>query len=178
MSGGAGQDLPFPYQLLDSESNGKKYHMIVVAGRNNAAGDRLNALKKEGDHFITGKNPLVTVEVATDPSAQTAEYKYLIGDALSELFAISDAGFTKPGGLSMFEFYQTGTPSIADTRKTPLEWEAFNINVIKNKQRGIAYDASQNILTQLDEAISLGKKPRECRTDRIIQSMHTLLTHC
>jgi UDP-N-acetylglucosamine:LPS N-acetylglucosamine transferase len=176
MSGGGGQESPFPELLLNSTPNGTKYHMIVIAGANNRAGDVLNAHKKEGNRFITGKNPDITLEVAEDASVQTAERKYFVGPKmLSELFAIADCGFSKPGGVSMFEFFQTGVPVIADRRQEPLEWEDFNIRVIQNKGRGIIYSGQEDFLGTIDRAIALEKKPKENLTERIAGEMQKLL---
>lgn len=162
LSGGNGQELPYPEMLLNSKDNGKKYHMIVVAGGNKTAGINLNAKRKEGDRFVKGKNPNVTIEVAEDPSiASNAQPYYISASELSRLQAISDVAITKPGGLSIGELLQTGVPMIPDRRITPMAWEDFNINVIENEERGKPYTGKEKILKLIDEVASLGKKPKD-----------------
>ena len=134
LSGGSGQELPYPEMLLNAPNDGKKYHMIVIAGGNNAVGNALNEKKKIGEKFITGKNPNVTLEVAEDPYEGTEDQPYYIGASeLSRLQAISDVAISKPGGLSLGELLQTGVPIIPDRRVIPMEWEDFNIEVIRQK---------------------------------------------
>lgn len=161
LSGGNGQELPYPEMLLNAQTNGKKYHVIVVAGSNNTAAKNLNAKKQAGNRFITGKNANVSVEVAEDPAIATEQQPYFIGASeLSRLHAIADVAITKPGGLSIGELLQTGVPMIMDRRATPMEWEDFNIDVVKNQHRGLAYTGKNNIVDLIDEAAALGKKPR------------------
>ncbi|MCE5319301.1 MAG: hypothetical protein LLG04_18295 [Parachlamydia sp.] len=161
LSGGNGQELPYPEMLLNAPNNGKKYHMIVVAGSNNEAGNNLNQKKEAGKRFITGKNPNITVEVAEDPAIATAQQPYFIGASeLSRLHAIADVAITKPGGLSIGELLQTGVPMIMDRRVTPMVWEDFNIKVVKEQKRGLAYTGKHSIMDLIDEVVELGKKPR------------------
>lgn len=161
LSGGNGQELPYPEMLMSSESNGKKYHMIVVAGSNNAAGNNLNKKRKEKDRFIKGKNPHVTVEVAEDPAIGTEKTPYFIGASeLSRLHAIADVAITKPGGLSIGELLQTGVPMIMDRRITPMNWEDFNINVIREQRRGLPFTGKNDLVELIEEVAAFGKKPK------------------
>lgn len=191
LSGGNGQEVPFPYDLMNSENNGKKYHMIVVAGSNNAAGDKLNALKKAGQRFITGTNPNVTVEVAENTVAGSNTSKYFIGPSeLSSLNAIADAAITKSGGLSIAELLQTGVPMLFDRRIPPMYWEDYNIDVIRQKGRGHTYEhegfiarirrswnktKSSHFIEKLDSVIKLGTAPKEDNSAYFTQEIATML---
>lgn len=176
MSGGNGQDLPYPEMLLNSVDNGKKYHMIVVAGGNTAAGNALNAKRKEGQKFITGQNRNATIEVLEDPEVASDANPYYVGPgALSRLHAIADVGTTKPGGLSIAEFLQTGVPMMFDRRKDPMKWEDFNIDVLQRQDRGRTYTGRENFLELIDEVAKLGKKPKPNRAGLIIQQMAQMI---
>lgn len=154
LSGGGGQELPYPEMLMNAPNDGQKYHMIVVAGSNIAVGDKLkNGLK--------GANPNVTVEVAVDPAMASEKTPYYIGASeLSRLHAISDVAITKPGGLTMAELMHTGVPMIPDRRVTPMVWEDFNIDVVKEAHRGLPYTGKENFLSLINQVASLGKKPK------------------
>lgn len=176
MSGGNGQDLPYPEMLLNSVDNGKKYHMIVVVGGNTAAGNALNAKRKEGERFIRGSNPNVTVQVLEDPTAATKTNPYYVsGKAISRMHAVADVGITKPGGLSIAEFMQTGVPMIPDRRKDPMKWEDFNIGVLNRQNRARAYTGRENFLDLIDEVKALGKKPKPNRAGLIMQQMAVMI---
>ena len=193
LSGGNGQEVPYPEDLMNSDdSNGQKYHMIVVAGGNKAAGDRLNAMrKKTEDRFITGKNRNVTVEVAKGPETGTQASPYFIGAGeLSRLHAIADAAITKPGGLSMAELLQTGVPILADRRVIPMSWEDFNIAVVQQKNRGDVYEPEgfqqrlgrildkenrSHFIEKLDKVIALGKQPQKDCSKMFTQQMFEMI---
>lgn len=161
LSGGNGQELPYPEMLMNSASNGKKYHMIVVAGSNNAAGNNLNKKRKENERFIKGKNPNVTIEVAEDPAIGTEKTPYFIGASeLSRLHAIANVAITKPGGLSIGELLQTGVPMILDRRITPMNWEDFNIDVIREQRRGLPYTGRNDLVELIETVAAFGKKPK------------------
>lgn len=177
-SGGNGQELPYPEMLLNGPNNGKKYHMIVIAGGNKAAGDKLNRKLESGKHFITGSNPNVTLEVAEDPFVATQNSPYFVGGSeLTRLHAIGDIAISKPGGLSLGEFLQTGVPIISDRRVTPMNWEDFNIEVIRAKNRGLPYTGSENFLGLLDQVASLGKKPENHRFELFIRQMASMIAN-
>lgn len=176
LSGGNGQELPYPEMLLNSKENGKKYHMIVVAGGNKDAGNHLNEKRKLGNRFITGKNPNVTVEVAEDPAiASEKQPYYLSASELSRLQAIADVAITKPGGLSIGELLQTGVPMIPDRRTTPMAWEDFNIEVIQSEKRGRAYTGKEEFLNLLDEVAAFGKKPKSNHSKGFTQEMSKMI---
>lgn len=176
LSGGNGQEVPYPEMLLKSKDNGKKYHMIVVAGGNKNAGDSLNKKRAGNNAFINGKSPNVTMEVAEDPFAATTTQPYYIGGCeLSRLHAISDVAISKPGGLSIGELLQTGVPIIPDKRMTPMEWEEFNIDVLRNKNRGIPYTGDEDFLTLIDQVKELGKKPENHRFELFIRHMARMI---
>lgn len=151
--------------------------MIVIAGGNNAVGNALNEKKKIGEKFITGKNPNVTLEVAEDPYEGTEDQPYYIGASeLSRLHAISDVAISKPGGLSLGELLQTGVPIIPDRRVIPMEWEDFNIEVIRQKNRGKPFTGTEDFLSLINEVASLGKKPANYRFQLFIRQMAKMIT--
>lgn len=172
LSGGNGQELPYPKMLMESEQGTEKYHMIVVAGGNNKAGDHLNALKK-GERFIKGSNPNVTIEVAEDKSMTPKnDKKYYIGaQELSRLYDLADVAISKPGGLSVGELLQKGVPMILDNRVTPMPWESFNIEAVKELNRGNAYTKSDDLMEMLKKTLDLKKDPQEDNSQKIIQVM-------
>ncbi len=176
-SGGGGQDLPYPDLFMNAQANGKKYHVIVIAGANNDLGDSINARKKDGARFVTGNNPNVTVEVAQDPAISTPQRKYFIGgEENAKLRAIASCSITKPGGLTVDEQKQCGVPVILDARVTPMIWEGFNIDVIIDKGRGFAYygDAS-SFLELVDKTIALGKNPVQNNSKKVLDLMAEMI---
>lgn len=171
MSGGGGQDVPFPDLLLQTADNGQKYHMIVIAGANNAAGDRIAGLKA-----VAKGNPNVTVHVAIDPTQATATKKYYIGaELLSRLYAVADCGFFKPGGISMYECFHVGLPVLIDARQEPLSWEQFNMDVMLSLKRGRIYRGPVNFLEQINEACALGKEPRNASLEDFVEILHKMM---
>ncbi len=178
LSGGNGQELPYPDMLMNGPDNGQKYHMIVVAGGNTAAGAKLKKKKKAGARFIRGKNRNVTVEVAEDPAAATRDKPYFIGASeMARLQAIADVAITKPGGLSIGELLQTGVPMIPDRRVTPMAWEDFNIEVVKEAQRGLPYTGKENFVCLIDEVAALGKKPKIDRSKWLTEQMTEMIAN-
>lgn len=168
LSGGNGQELPYPEMLMNAPNNGQKYHMIIVAGGNKAAGDKFIKL--------SAKNPNVTIEVAMDPSVATEKTPYYVGASeMSRLHAISDVAITKPGGVSIAELLQTGVPMIPDRRMTPMVWEDFNIDVVKDSKRGLPYTGKENFLDLLDKVVSFGKKPKADRSKWFTEVMEEMI---
>lgn len=163
MSGGAGQDVPWPYQLA-SLGIGRPLHIIVVAGGNAEVAVRLrmalpfSVVFPDGRVVWQGLDKSVTVEVAADPKA--GRPLVVSAGRLVSLMDIADAVLTKPGGGSTAEVAYRGAPVVFDTSRSPLQWERFTVEVFESQGRGLAFSNQLEFRSTLLRAMALGRSTR------------------
>lgn len=147
MSGGNGQDVPWP-ELLATRGIGMPIHIIVLVGRNREAATRLrrsfsnSAQLADGREVLQGRDPQVTVEVAHEPG--TVNSSYISATHLALLMDMADSIITKPGGGTSSELAYRGLPAIFDATDGLLHWEDFTVRVFEKYGRGERFvDASE-----------------------------------
>lgn len=181
MSGGGGQDLPWPY-MLAKRGIGEKLHVVVIAGGNNELAPNLRKALPRTTTFSAndpayerevwlGVDPTVTVEVATDPAVpdhvRVNKPYYVFEDRLALLMDMADAVISKPGGGSTSEIAYRGVPAIFDTATTLFHWETFTVNVFARANRAIAFNSKeQDVRDAIRSAIQLGHSLALVQDDR------------
>lgn len=139
MSGGNGQDVPWPESLAD-QGIGMPLHVIVMVGKNHAAATRLgrslrnSAWLADGREVLQGLDPQVTVEVAHEPG--TSSSSYINATHLALLMDMADSIITKPGGGTSSEVAYRGLPAVFDATDGLLHWEDFTVQVFEKYGRG------------------------------------------
>lgn len=168
MTGGGGQDVPWPELLANSGSGqGVPVHVMVVAGGNNKMAQRLSVALPGRQELVPGRTVWsgsaedVTVEVVTDPANTNEEKPYFLGaDRLSFLMDVSDALITKPGGGTTAEAAYRGVPAVFDATAGLLHWEDFTVKAFENHKRGIRMTAEKDLKSTLKKAIGYGRSSK------------------
>jgi len=144
MTGGGGQDIPWPYKLAAS-GIGQPLHIVIIAGGNNSLAGRLRAelpgnVTFPGNRTVwQGADKSVTVEVARDPDNTREDKPYFIlGRRLAFLMDAADVVLSKPGGGSTAEIAYRGTPAIFDVQHRLFHWEQFTVDVFEAEDRAAA----------------------------------------
>mmetsp|Transcript_64219 Transcript_64219/g.114007 ORF Transcript_64219/g.114007 Transcript_64219/m.114007 type:complete len:762 (+) Transcript_64219:51-2336(+) len=185
MSGGSGSDVPWPEILADAGLNESQLvHGIVVAGSNAKAESKLQKAL-EGSHqpltinnhtLLQGKLPYVTLEVAKDPQAATAESPYFLSAAeLALLMDIADLIITKAGGASTAEVAYRGIPAVFDATAGLLHWEALTVKAFEKQNRGVRLTEASptELLKACNRALSFGRSSilaRDLATNGVIDT--------
>lgn len=184
MTGGGGQDVPFPYLLADSgylEDPEQPVHVLVIAGGNNALhGDMQKKLtgtvEFAGKTLMQGSAKSVTVEIVQDPKnlvldeARPDDGKrpyYVLEDELALLMDLADVIITKPGGGTTAEVAYRRLPAVFDATHGLLHWEGFTVDVFVGAGRGVKLEkppivhwpsfAAKQLSRKLAEAWAMGK---------------------
>lgn len=171
MSGGVGQDVPWP-EILAEQGFAEPLHVLVVVGRDVAAAHRLTkALPKTmtfpgNRSVLQGTAENVTVELAKDPgqkaakdSGKEAEY-WVSADHLAILMDVADAIITKPGGGTSAEAAYRGVPAVFDATWGMLSYEALTVDIFEQQGRGVRFTAAEELPAMLRKAMSLGRSTR------------------
>lgn len=160
MTGGGGQDVPWPEQLAAS-GVGQPLHIIVVAGRNAAYANKLSrALPAyvrfpDGRKVMQGASQDVTVEMAVDPTnSNSTEPYYVNAPYLSKLMDMADVVVTKPGGGSTAEIAYRGVPALFDAGPGLLHWEEFTVKVFEDASRGKRFNDETELTAGVQWALS------------------------
>lgn len=162
MSGGGGQDVPWP-ELLASQGIGVPLHVVVVAGRDTAFARRLERALPSSAEFSGGRKVLqgaahnVTVEVARDPANLGTDPYYVMADRLALLMDVADAVVTKPGGGTTAEIAYRGVPAVFDATPGLLHWEEFTVQVFERAGRGARFTDGDALPEVLKSALSRGR---------------------
>ncbi|NGX42055.1 MAG: Processive diacylglycerol beta-glucosyltransferase [Chlamydiae bacterium] len=158
--GGNGQNLPFPEILAyDDDKQLPKIHVIVIAGKNTAFG---NEIEKLGERVNSLPDQKVKVQVAKDPSTETAEHPYFIGPlVMNDLREISDLDLGKAGGISTAESIVKDNPMLFDGRKNPFLWEKANMDFVESAGRGKIIKNMEEFKSLLLEALALRKEDKK-----------------
>ncbi|CAE7611704.1 Tmem144 [Symbiodinium necroappetens] len=163
MTGGGGQDVPWPEQLA-MEGIGRPLHVLVVTGRNEEFKTRLehaltnSAEFNDGRVVLQGNDANVTVEVAQEPGHQGGpNATYLSTERLVLLMDIADAIITKPGGGTTAEISYRGLPAVFDATRGLLHWEEFTVHAFEQQGRGERFVWPQQLGQVLSTAL---KRPR------------------
>ncbi len=90
-------------------------HLLVCIGRN-------KTVKKDLQVISLPANISITIIGQTDK--------------IADLMAIADVCITKAGSVSVAETLYSNIPMILDNTSTPLRWEAYNLNFIKDQGFG------------------------------------------
>ncbi|CAJ1344514.1 unnamed protein product [Effrenium voratum] len=163
MTGGGGQDVPWPEQLA-TEGIGVPLHILVVTGRNDAIRTRLeHALTKSAKsaksrvQVLHGRDPQVTVEVAREPGSNST---YISAERLAVLMDLADAIITKPGGGTTAEIAYRGLPAVFDATHGLLHWEEFTVHAFEEQGCGERFVWAQQLPKVLRRAL---QRPRSIR---------------
>lgn len=163
MTGGGGQDVPWPEQLA-MEGIGRPLHVLVVTGRNEEFKTRLEHALTNSTEFndgrvvLQGNDANVTVEVAQEPGHRGgANATYLTAERLVLLMDIADAIITKPGGGTTAEISYRGLPAVFDATRGLLHWEEFTVHAFEQQGRGERFVWPQQLGQVLSTAL---KRPR------------------
>eukprot|EP00439_Symbiodinium_sp_Y106_P069821 s2555_g12.t1 len=153
MTGGGGQDVPWPEQLA-MEGIGRPLHVLVVTGRNEEFKTRLEHALTNSTEFndgrvvLQGNDANVTVEVAQEPGHRGGacacvlslpeknhppNATYLTAERLVLLMDIADAIITKPGGGTTAEISYRGLPAVFDATRGLLHWEEFTVHAFEQQ---------------------------------------------
>jgi len=167
MTGGGGQDVPWPEQLAkDGLGLGVRVHIMVIAGRRRSFAKRLEralphyATFPGGRRILQGASKDVTVEVMRSPHRRGQERDepfYLSAESLSTLMDIADAVITKPGGGTTAELAYRGTPAVFDATPGLLHWEEFTVQVFEEAGRGIRFSTADELPQALHRAMASGR---------------------
>jgi len=162
MTGGGGQDLPWPYKL-SRKGVGMPLHIVIIAGGNNELAPNLreylpgNKTFPDGRVVWYGDDSSITVEVAKDPTNTRADKPYYVfEDRLASLMDMSDAVISKPGGGSTAEIAYRGVPAIFDTSSTLFHWEMFTVKVFERANRAITFSDERYLRDAILSAMELG----------------------
>eukprot|EP00439_Symbiodinium_sp_Y106_P071412 s2555_g12.t2 len=177
MTGGGGQDVPWPEQLA-MEGIGRPLHVLVVTGRNEEFKTRLEHALTNSTEFndgrvvLQGNDANVTVEVAQEPGHRGGacacvlslpeknhppNATYLTAERLVLLMDIADAIITKPGGGTTAEISYRGLPAVFDATRGLLHWEEFTVHAFEQQGRGERFVWPQQLGQVLSTAL---KRPR------------------
>ncbi|CAE7260173.1 Tmem144, partial [Symbiodinium pilosum] len=165
MTGGGGQDVPWPEQLA-TEGIGRPLHLLVVTGRNEEFKTRLehaltnSAMFKDGRVVLQGNDLNVTVEVAREPGHRGPNATYLSAERLMMLMDIADAIITKPGGGTTAEISYRGLPAVFDATHGLLHWEEFTVHAFEEQGRGERFVWPQQLPGVLSRALD---RPRSIK---------------
>mmetsp|Transcript_8255 Transcript_8255/g.19385 ORF Transcript_8255/g.19385 Transcript_8255/m.19385 type:complete len:628 (-) Transcript_8255:99-1982(-) len=165
MTGGGGQDVPWPEQLA-TQGIGKPLHVLVVTGRSEAIKTRLehtltnSAEFGDGRRVLQGNDANVTVEVAQEPSHRGANATYLSADRLSLLMDLADAIITKPGGGTTAEISYRGLPAVFDATQGLLHWEEFTVHAFEEQGCGERFVWPDQLSSVLSRAL---ERPRSIK---------------
>eukprot|EP00928_Gymnodinium_smaydae_P022598 TRINITY_DN1892_c0_g1_i2.p1 TRINITY_DN1892_c0_g1~~TRINITY_DN1892_c0_g1_i2.p1 ORF type:complete len:697 (-),score=90.64 TRINITY_DN1892_c0_g1_i2:79-1914(-) len=167
MTGGGGQDVPWPEMLANSTTWGSTgstdgpLRVTIVAGKNASIVERLGkVLRKDGETgLFRGSNELVTVEVASDPAAPPAHPYFVGAKALHALMDVASVAISKPGGGSTSELAYAGVPAVLDASKGAMHWEEFTIKRFVEAKRAVALrgNKSHHLEAALRQALELGR---------------------
>mmetsp|Transcript_24660 Transcript_24660/g.82544 ORF Transcript_24660/g.82544 Transcript_24660/m.82544 type:complete len:636 (-) Transcript_24660:101-2008(-) len=163
MTGGGGQDIPWPYKLAEY-GIGEPLHIIVVAGSDTKVASSLreampgNVTFPDGRIVWQGQDSNVTVEVAIDPKNHNLEKPYLMtAEGIAFLMDASDAILTKPGGGSTAEVAYRGIPAMFDVSRTLLHWEQFTVDIFTDRSRGLGFHGERHLRPTIARAFALGR---------------------
>lgn len=166
MTGGGGQDIPWPYELA-KEGIGEPLHMIVIAGGNTGLVESLrielssNITFPDGRTVWQGADSSTTLEVARDPGEDDTENRYYVSSGrLALLMDAADAILTKPGGGSTAEVAYRGIPAIFDKTHALFHWEEFTVEIFEEQGRGVSFTDRASLRPALQRALKLGRSTR------------------
>ncbi len=160
-TGGNGQNLPHPELLANSPTWDIPLRVLIIVGKNRDFAVQLQRnLKPQNGNplLLKGKNPLVTIEIVTNPDIMkvgTETEFFVQADELSRLLDISDASIAKAGGISVAELLFKGVPILFDQRVNPFSWEHFNMEVVINRGLGLSNLYIQNLETDLKKILNI-----------------------
>jgi UDP-N-acetylglucosamine:LPS N-acetylglucosamine transferase len=166
MTGGGGQSVPWPTLLANSKIWADcLIRVVVVAGANVSLAAELSKQLKphpsrthRAQPLLRGSNPLVTVEVARDPSLNDPKKPFFVGGAeMAALMDLAGAAITKPGGGSTAELAYRGVPAVLDATKGAMHWEAFSIKSLEAAGRGVALRNPAALEDVLLQALRCGR---------------------
>jgi UDP-N-acetylglucosamine:LPS N-acetylglucosamine transferase len=168
MSGGGGQDVPWPELLAKNGLDGHLVHVVVVAGGNNDFEPKLRSrlggsVNFTGRTLLQGASQNVTVEVARDAANQNRDKPFFVlGAELALLMDMADLIITKPGGGTTAEVAYRGPPVVFDASHGLLHWEEFTVEQFEQQKRGVRLKAtSGSALRQACvDALALGRSTR------------------
>jgi len=176
MTGGGGQDVPWPRLLAGSQSWGSQpltgvaedglpdgpLRVVIIAGKNASIAEGLSrALTMGSDGLLRGTNPLVTVQVAQDPEAEPSQAYFVGPKFLASLMDIASVAITKPGGGTTAELAYRGLPAVLDASKGAMLWEEFTIRRFEEAGCGVALRSGSS--GALEAALRQSFKLDRCR---------------
>jgi UDP-N-acetylglucosamine:LPS N-acetylglucosamine transferase len=193
MTGGGGQDTPWPYTLAE-RGIGAPLHIVVIAGGNNALADKLREALPgdktfpDGRVVWQGKDKSVTVEVARDPANKREDKPYFVlEDRLALLMDMADVMISKPGGGSTAEIAYRGVPAMFDTSVILFHWEMFTVEVFVKQRRGVTFNGKNGLRDAITSGMALGRSQSMAQEDGVLidtkdrvveQAEHLLTTTC
>mmetsp|Transcript_70100 Transcript_70100/g.131035 ORF Transcript_70100/g.131035 Transcript_70100/m.131035 type:complete len:710 (+) Transcript_70100:109-2238(+) len=181
MSGGVGQDVPWPALLANAGIDGDPWHIVVVAGANDKIEPLLertllgrvyassllhaDACTEASNRyckrvFLQGSAQEVTVEVAKSTrTGHDSHRHYITADELAELLDMADVVLTKPGGGTAAEAAYRGTPAIFDATTGLLHWEDFTVRQYMHYNRAVRLDEGDlhSVRAACRKALQLGR---------------------
>ncbi|CAK0908332.1 unnamed protein product [Prorocentrum cordatum] len=158
MTGGGGQEVPWPEWLANSTTWGsrasgaggagpesaheERLRLVVIAGKNAALVKRLKGALREdrstGQELLRGGNDRVSVQIARDPNPEAANPFFVGAAQLASLMDVASAAITKPGGGSTAELTYRRVPVVLDASKGAMHWEEFTIKRFEEAHCGVA----------------------------------------
>lgn len=165
MTGGGGQDVPWPGQLA-TEGIGVPMHILVIVGRNEVIKTRLehalNTVIFKGRRVLQGGDPMVTVEVAKTPG-RGPNATYVSAERLALLMDLADAIIAKPGGGTTAEIAYRGLPAVFDATQGLLHWEDFTVHTFEDQGCGERFETADELPSVLRGAL------RKARSTRLVE---------
>mmetsp|Transcript_43768 Transcript_43768/g.70037 ORF Transcript_43768/g.70037 Transcript_43768/m.70037 type:complete len:744 (-) Transcript_43768:99-2330(-) len=196
MTGGGGQDVPWPYKLAE-RGIGIPLHIVIIAGGNNELAGKLQSklcgersvkdcTRSFGDREVwSGSDDSVTVEVATDEDNKNEEKPYYVLEKrLAMLLDMADLVMSKPGGGSTAEIAYRGVPAIFDTSVTLFHWELFTVEVFEKADRGLRFSSENELRDVIPKAIAMERSQKLAEDNgqlldtsaRVVDAAERLLT--
>lgn len=169
MTGGSGQDVPWPELFANGKVNlGTNVHIMICAGGHTEMATRLQValpgrtrIVPDGREVWQGKSSSVTVEVLRDPTLAKPKKPYFLGARfLKTMMDVSDALITKPGGGSTAEAAYRGIPAAFDATAGLLHWEEFTVKEFEAEKRGLRIEHEADLQKVMKQVLSYGRSTK------------------